>query len=229
MKMLHACLLRIIDPANRTTLGFYHFNPYVHAMWTRYQPPLHTGTVIKRYHEVDDRTKPLSSGLHLSLFRDPYAVIPTLFHEFQHFNGDPNEASVFLKTQMFSIKFYKKYRDADARNDGVFAQLTALLGMPPGADKTDKLNDIIERYYGKCISEEEAESHADQEIARLNNIVDMANDQETWDRDIKYPYLDDENDSYNRDLIRRIIIRYDTVPKSITKREFEAIISGQID
>lgn len=227
MDMLYACPLRLIDPANRRTLGFYQFKPYVHAMWVQFIPPLKTGTVISRYHEVDDRTKPLSSGLNLQLFRDCYAVIPTLFHEYQHFRGDPNEASVFLKTQLFSISFYKKHPQANAKADGVFAQLTTLLGLPPAADKRTAFNNLIERYYGKQLSFADAQRRAAAELASLNAFIDGANAQETWDPDKKLPRLSDEEDKRNQDLIRDIVIRFATVPKSITAEEFESILKGK--
>ena len=227
MDMLYACPLRLIDPVNRQTLGFYQFKPYIHAMFVQYIPPLNTGKVIARYHEVDDRTKPLSSGLNLALFRDPYAVIPTIFHEYQHFRGDPNEASVFLKTQIFSIRFYKKHKKADAKADGVFAQLTAMLGLPPAADKRGALNQLIERCYGRQMSEDDAAKRADGEIAAINAFVDGANARETWEPEIKLPRLDDGGDEENRDLIRDILIRFATVPKSVTAEEFEAIVKGK--
>lgn len=226
MEMLRVCPLRLIDPVNRQTLGFYQFKPYIHAMWTQYQPPLNTGRVISRYHEVDDRTKPLSSGLNLQLFRDPYAVIPTIFHEYQHFKGDPNEASVFLKTQLFSIGFYKKYPDADARRDGVFAQMTSMLGLPPAADKLQALNDIIEKCYGKQKTKEEAEAHAKEELGQLNMMIMATNTQQTWDRKITFPQFAEGQDEKNRDLIRDILIRFDTVPKSITEKEFNKICAA---
>ena len=224
MKMLYACPLRLIDPVNRKTLGFYQFKPYIHAMFVQYLPPLNTGTVISRYHEVDDLTKPLSSGLNLALFQNPWAVIPTIFHEYQHFCGDPNEASVFLKTQMFSIRFYKKYPKADAKADGVFAQLTTMLGLPPAEDKRGALNQLIERCYGRQLSQEDAEKRAESEIAAINAFVDGANARETWDPDVKMPHLADGEDEKNRDLIQNIVIRFATVPKSVTAEEFDAIV-----
>ena len=227
MEMLTACPLRLIDPANKRTLGFYQFQPFVHNMWVRYEPPIRVGRVIDRYHEVDDRTKPLSSGLNLSLFLDPYAVIPTFFHEFQHYKGDPNEASVFLKTQVFSIAFYRKYRKANAKADGVFAQLTMLLGMPPASDKVDKLNGIIRRFYGEQLSRQRAEAHAEETVEGINRMVDDFNEKETWCPEIRLPRLDEEGDSINSYLIREIVIRYGMVPKSVTKAEFEAILADQ--
>lgn len=227
MDMLYACPLRLIDPANRRTMGFYQFKPYIHAMWVQYTPPERTGKVISRYHEVDDRTKPLSSGLNLKLFCDSYAVIPTLFHEYQHFMGDGNEASVFLKTQLFSIRFYKKYRAANAKEDGVFATMTTTLGIPPAVDKLPGLNALIERAYGKQLSPADAAQRADREIANINAFVKMANDGETWDPDVKMPMLSEKEDAKNMSLIRGIVIRFATVPKSINKDEFIAILKGR--
>ena len=226
MEMLRVCPLRLIDPVNRQTLGFYKFKPYIHAMWVQFQPPEGIGKVISRYHEVDDRTKPLSSGLNLQLFRDPYAVIPTIFHEFQHFKGDPNEASVFLKTQMFSISFYKKYRKANARADGVFAQMTNMLGLPPEVEKVSVLNKAIRDCYGVQTTREEADKHADSEIQRLNLSMLKTNQMESVDKQETFPQFAEGQDEKNRDLIRDILIRHDTVPKSITEQEFRGIVEG---
>jgi hypothetical protein len=224
MEMLRNYPLRLIDPVNRGTLGFYRFEPYVHAMWVQYQQPKDTGKVISRYHEVDDRTKPLSSGLNLQLFRDIYSVIPTLFHEYQHFKGDPNEASVFLKTQVFSISFYKRYTSAKASRDAVFARMTEVVGQPPLTEKCEALNELIKQFYGVKVTREKATAHADNRIAELNNAIAQINQQETWDPEIKFPLFTIDEDVINRDLIHDIIIRWDMTPKSITASEFQKII-----
>lgn len=224
MDMLRACPLRIIDPVNDRTLGFYQFKPYVHAMWIQYRPPKDTGEVIARYHEVDDRTKPLSSGLNLKLFLDPWAVIPTLFHENEHFKGDPNEASVFLKTQLFSIAFYKKYPRANAAADVVFARMTEELGLPPRPEKREALNALIRGSYGEQRPRAEAEKMADGEITRLNSMITIANASATWCPQVTFPLFNDKGDFKNRDLIRDILIRFATVPKSVTAKEFDDIL-----
>ncbi len=225
MEMLRNYPLRLIDPVNRGTLGFYKFEPFVHVMWLQYEPPMNSGKVISRYHEVDDRTLPLSSGLNLQLFRDIYSVIPTLFHEYQHFKGDPNEASVFLKTQVFSISFYQRHKSAKASRDAVFARMGELLGQPPAADKCTELNALIEKYYGKEIPEKEASAHAEQEILALNEKIQMTNMLQKWDPAVKYPLFTKDEDSFNRDLILDIIVRWDMTPKSITEKEFRKILS----
>lgn len=221
--MLRECPLRLIDPAEEQTLGFFKFKPYLHMLWIQYQPPEKVGKVISRYHEVDDRTRPLSSGLSIRLFLDPYAVIPTIFHEYQHFSGDRNEASVFLKTQMFSIAFYKKYRKANARRDGVFAEMTSMLGMPPKVENIQLLNDKIKECYGERVSKEKARKNADQEIEKINGGIYMKNMTETWDPKVKYPLLTEEEDKKDRDLIHDVIVRFQTAPKSITEEEFAKI------
>lgn len=226
MDMLRVCPLRLIDPVNRQTMGFYQFKPYIHAMWVHYQQPKGSGKVISRKHEVDDRTKPLSSGLNLKLFLNPYAVIPTIFHEYQHFCGDPNEASVFLKTQLFSIRFYKTYREANASADGVFAQMTAMLGMPPAAEKVDMLNSTIRNYYGEQITRPIAEQKAENELDRLNKAIATINANETWDQAVSFPLLNENEDAQNAKLIREILIRFATVPKSISKSAFADIVKN---
>ena len=226
MDMLAACPLRIIDPVNQTDLGFYQFEPYIHRMWYLYQPPHGTGKVNARYHEVDDRTRPLSSGLNLKLFTDPYSVIPTLFHEHEHFAGDVNEASVFLKTQMFSISFYKKYPGAKPARDVVFATLTDLLGMPPAAGKREALNDLIRKYYGEQTTRAEAEKRADGQLNMMNLNINLHNMNERWCPDIKYPLLNDVEDKKNMTIIRDSIIRFSCAPKSLTDQEYKDIIKA---
>ena len=226
LDMLQKYPLRLIDPVNKRTLGFYKFDPYLHAMWVQYQPPKDTGKVIARYHEVDDRTRPLSSGLNLQLFRDLYSVIPTIYHEYQHFCGDANEASVFLKTQVFSIDFYRRHKTAKASRDAVFARLTELLGMPPEVDKCEELNKLIKQYYGEEIGEAEAKKHAASELNRMNSLILMSNMQEKWDPEVKFPLLNEKEDKKNMELIRDIIIRWDMTPKSITPDTFSSIAAG---
>lgn len=225
MDMLRACPLRLIDPVNRKTLGFYQFDPFVHAMWTQYRPPIDTGEVISRFHEVDDRTKPLSSGLNLKLFLDPWSVIPTLYHEHEHFAGDPNEASVFLKTQVFSIGFYRKYRQADASSDGVFARMTEELGMPPRREKLSALNELIRQFYGEQHTQKEAIQLAEEQLMKLNMMIKLTNMSLKWDPKITFPLLDEGGDEANRDLIHEITVRFAMVPKSITEDEFDKIVS----
>ena len=224
MDMLTACPLRIIDPANQADLGFYQFEPFIHRMWYLYEPPQGTGPVKARYHEVDDRTRPLSSGLHLRLFTDPYSVIPTLFHEHEHFAGDPNEASVFLKTQMFSIDFYKRYSGAKPAKDVVFATLTDLLGMPPQENKRGDLNELIKKYYGEQTSQEEAEKRANGQISMMNLNINLHNKNERWCPDIKYPLFSEEEDNKNMTIIHDSIVKFCTAPKSVTEQEYRAIV-----
>ena len=227
MDMLTVCPLRIIDPANQTDLGFYTFEPFIHKLWYQYEPPKGTGQVKARFHEVDDRTRPLSSGLNLRLFTDPYSVIPTLFHEHKHFVGDVNEASVFLKTQLFSIDFYKKYKGAKPARDVVFATLTDLLGMPPSVDKCDDLNALIKKYYGEQTTEEEAEMRANGQISMMNMNIVAQNSHEKWCPDIKYPLLTDEEDKKTKTIIHDSIVKYCTAPKHLTEQQFTDIVNGE--
>ncbi|MDO4417723.1 MAG: hypothetical protein Q4C02_05515, partial [Eubacteriales bacterium] len=71
-----------------------------------------------------------------------------------------------------------------------------------------------------------AEAHADDQLAKLNKGIADVNRKQTWDKEIRFPLFADEEDEKNRDLIREIIIRFDTVPKSITDSEFTQIVKG---
>lgn len=226
MSMLTQYPLRLIDPANRQTMGFYRFRPYAHAIFVQFIPPENTGKVIARYHEVEDRTKPLSSGLNLQLFQDPYAVIPTIFHEYQHYEEDPNEASVFLKTQMFSTRFYKQYKQAKPAADYVFVHLTSLLGAPPDSDHLSEFNKLIESMYGTQLSEKRAKELANAEIAGINAAVDGFNSGLKWDPEVKLAHLSPKEDKEHEEMIREIVVRFATVPKSVTEEEFLAIVNG---
>jgi hypothetical protein len=263
MDLLIKYPLRLIDPGNQTTDGFYEFRPYNHAMWIQYTPPKDTGKVIRRYHEALDMTFPNSSGLNIRLFTDPYAVIPVMFHEYNHFRGDNNEASVFLKTQLFSQKFYREHRQADPSKDPTFVTLATILGTPPNSEACQQLNDLIRTYYGETLSQEQGQLLAEVKINQLNTQIRLMNRSATWDPEIVFPLLADKPlesddtkrpadinwdllkksfpsladellesddtkypvDPDTRDIIKRAIIRAATAPKSITKEEFEAIVS----
>jgi len=190
-------------------------------MWVRYTPPMNVGQVQKRYHEVLDMTLPNSSGLNIRLFTDPYAAVPVMFHEYNHYIEDPNEASVFLKTYAFSIKFYRKYKDADPAKDNVFIHLKKLLGTDIDSNRFNELNELILKYYGAPKSKEEAIAEAESDLQQKNLYVQYNNKQQTWCPDVQMPLLDDEGDKFNANLIRNIRIRYAQVPRTITKKEFE--------
>ena len=215
--------LRLIDPGNETTEGFYTFEPYRHAMWVRYTPPQDVGQVQKRYHEVLDMTLPNSSGLNVRLFSDPYLAVPVMFHEYNHYLEDPNEASVFLKTYVFSLKFYRKYPDADPAKDLTFMHLNRLLGNAPDAEKMNLLNDLILKYYGAPKSKKEAIAEADADLMRKNMYIEYNNQQQTWCPEVRMPLLNDAGDKENADLIRNIRIRHAQVPRTITQRIFNRL------
>ena len=223
MGLLTKFPMRIIDPSNQGTLGFYQFEPYIHSMWTRYEPPLHQGRVLERYHEVMDMTLPNSTGFHLRLFADPFVLIPVLFHEYSHYRGDHNEASVFLRTHFFSQEFYRKHQEANPLLDAVFSRLQQVLGAKPDPNKVEGLNGLIEKYYGRQVSQEEAEKQAEATIVRINTQVDLINRTQSWCPDVKMPRLDEAEDHGNQALIRKIIIRFATIPRAITEENFRII------
>ena len=216
--------LRLIDPINVKTDGFYKFEPYYHEMWTNYIPPKNEGQVIKRYHEVLDMTIPNSTGIKLSLFSDIYSVIPVLFHEHSHYRGNPNEASVFLRTQLFSKLFYNKYNNADASKDFIFNFLSNLLGSDPDYKYTEALNNLIILHYGEKISEELAIIDADDSIMCGNNYVKDTNEKLKWCPEIKYPLLNEKEDSDNYKLLRKILIKAAIVERTISTPMFNAIL-----
>ena len=81
------------------------------------------------------------------------------------------------------------------------------------------------RIFGYRICEKASE-HADQKIKSLNDLISMANQQEKWDPEIKFPLFTDDEDSVNLDNIYTIIVRWNTTPRSITKDEFSKILSN---
>ena len=212
--------LRLIDPGNKSTDGFYTYEPYLHTMWVRYTPPINVGQVVSRYHEVLDMTLPNSSGLNIRLFTDQYAAIPVMFHEYLHYLGDLNEASVHLKTHIFSIKFYKKYRKADPKKDFAFSALKNIFGNKVDPENHFVLNILISKYYGAQMPYEDAVKRAIEEVDNINNYIKINNIQEKWCPEILCPFLDDKEDKKHADMIKEIVIRYAQVPKSITKQEF---------
>jgi hypothetical protein len=225
MALLRPYPLRLIDPGKQDEQGFYEFAPYYHAMWVQYEPPLKTGRVIRRFHEVRDMTVPNSTGLNVRLFSDPYRVIPTMFHEYCHYLGDRNEASVFLKTQLFSDKFYRSNPAAKPMQDFVFLQLSVMLGTPADVKSSGKLNELIQKMYGQQKTREQAQLFAEQRIARINAGIKSSNQRETWHPEITMPQLADEEggDIANMLLIHDILMRYYTVPREISDDEFNVI------
>jgi len=257
MKLLSDYPLRLIDPANKPTQGFYKFKPYEHQMWVNYTPPEKIGQVHRRYHEIVDLTVPNSVGLQVMLFTDKYRVIPTIFHENLHYLGDRNEASVWLQTHLYSKKLYGRF-SVDTTADFVFQHLNMLLGDPPAIDSVEALNKLILQCYGEPISEEEAKKRANETIEGINNFVVRLNVQETWSPEVRMPMLAEsprvttaqlqvlqsganpmnmlglsqENrilisygcDESNYKLLKDIIVRAATAPRSITKPEFNAIL-----
>lgn len=217
--------LRIIDPANVSTEGFFKFEPYKMANWVEYTPPLNIGPVIRRFNEILDMTIPNSTGLNLRLFTDIYTVCPVLFHEYCHYKDDHNEASVFLCTQLFSQQFYTKYRKrADPKRDFAFIHLQSLLGMPPSPERVDRLNNLILINYGPQIPEKEAGQSAQDNIDRINAWLVYANSRATWCAEKSFPLLADNEDKRNYHLLFSILKHFASLPRSIDQAKFNRIL-----
>lgn len=223
MRLLCNYPLRIIDPQNDTKEGFFSFEPFKHAMWTQYQPPLNVGQVISRYHQVLDMTIPNATALHTRLFMRPYALIPVLFHEYCHFRGDPNEASVFLRTQLFSRQFYREHPDAQPAKDATFVTLQALLGTDIKDDKAEPLNKLIVKYYGEAGTEAQGQQKASLFIAGQNEMIKLRQALEKWHPEVWFPLLETE-DKENGELIRKILVRYTQTPRTITRAQFKQLL-----
>ena len=226
MELLRLYPLRLIDPKNTSTEGFFEFQPFIHIMWVQYQPPLNVGKVQRRYHEALDMTKPNAAGINIRLFENEYGVVPVLFHEYCHYCGDHNEASVWLRTQLFSQRFYKEYEDSDPTADYTFVHMQNLLGAKPNPDKTEELGLFIEKYYGKQVSQAEGKQIALMRIMQINMQVQASNASTTWGPEITFPYLGDEvpGDTATYNTITRAVMRYATMPRAITKEQFNAVI-----
>ena len=226
MELLRLYPLRLIDQKNTLTEGFFEFRPYIHTMWVQYQPPLNEGPVQRRYHEALDMTKPNASGINIRLFENEYGVVPVFFHEYCHYCGDHNEASVWLRTQLFSQQFYKKYEDADPAADYTFVHMQNLLGSKPNPDKTEELGLFIEKYYGKQVSQAEGNQIALANIAQINLQVMSSNTTTTWCPEVKFPKLGDQapDDTATYSVVTRAVTRYATMPRKISKEHFIAVV-----
>ena len=227
MELLNVYPLRLIDKQNEQTEGFFEFQPYLHQMWIQYQPPLNVGPVSRRYHEAVDMTVPNATGINVRLFENGYTVIPVLLHEYCHFRGDHNEASVWLRTQLFSQEFYKKNADADPTADYTFVHMQTLLGRKPSPDKADELGDFIEKYYGKQQSEEVGKKAAMEKVAKINQFVEFNNRTTTWCPEVKLPLLgtQGDEDSFAYRVITDATKRYITMPRRIDRTKFERLLS----
>ena len=215
--------LRLIDPGNAGKEGFYDFEPFKHALWTQYIPPKGSGQVTRRYHQVLDMTIPNATGLNVRLFMDLYRLVPVLFHEYLHFLEDHNEASVFLRTQMFSLRFYRRQRSAKPTLDSAFVVLCDRLGKPPDAQRVRDLNELIVKHYGEQKDMTAARKDADRLVAFMNSRLMEMRQQETWHPEIWYPVLGSDGDTCG-ELIRGISIRFATTPRTITGEEFRRIV-----
>jgi hypothetical protein len=60
----------------------------------------------------------------------------------------------------------------------------------------------------------------------MNIMIQSVNQRETWDPEVTFPLLVDEEDWENEDLIRKIVIRFATAPKSVTAEEFQKILEA---
>ncbi|MDR1102913.1 MAG: hypothetical protein LBL42_04055 [Tannerella sp.] len=222
MDLLFNYPLRLIDPVQKkTTAGLRWFEPYRHVQWVHHTPPYNSGPVLGRFHDVLDLTRPNSSGLDVRLFTDSYAAIPLLFHEYCHYMEDLNEASVHLKTHLFSLDFYRRYGEARPEKDAVFTQLSRLLGRSPDSSRFTDLNSLIMDCYGKPKSREEAISAAKDDLREKNALIKTGNKGEKWHPEVKMPYLNKDGDRANAALIAEIVIRYAQVPRTVTQEEFE--------
>jgi hypothetical protein len=225
MRLLQKHPLRLIDSRNTALGGFFAFRPFQHLLVTNYSGAKDKGPVHRRHNHVGDMTTPLATGLNLSLFTGALAALPVLFHEHEHFLGDRNEASVFLKTQLFSLALYKKYPDAGAARDTTFTLLVPLLGVPPSAKRHEALNNFVEKLYGRKMTREEAAKAAAADINNINVWIAAENKAQTWHPEVPYPLLTEAEDAENTAGLREILIRYKTTPRTITLREFKAILA----
>ncbi len=224
MELLINYPLRLINEKNEDINGFFNFTPYDYTLWYNYTPPKDEGPVHKRYIELIDLARPNSSGLNVRLFTRQYAVIPTMFHENEHYMGDLNEASVHLKTYIFSKKFYAQYSPELAIYDGVFLTLHQLFGRRINKGAVYKLNDIIELSYGTELSDADAREQATRTIDSINNIINSTNRGLKWCPEIKWPLLSKDEDKRNYDCLYDSLVRNYAQRKSITTSVFRQVI-----
>jgi hypothetical protein len=227
MRLLYCFPLRLIYDKNHEVNGFYKFEPFKYQLWTQYSPPEKTGKVHRRYFELLDISLPNSTGMNVNLFTRTNAAIPTLYHEYQHFLGNNNEASVHLKSYLFSKRFYSQYSPELAAFDGAFLSLHQMLGKKIIDDMAVyALNDKIESYYGNEIDEEGAKEYTDTYLKNINRmVIDSNNRSLTWCPEIKWERLTDDEDKVNADRLRRILMRHYTSKNSISRNEFLQILS----
>jgi hypothetical protein len=227
MQLLQNYPLRLIDPVNQGAEGFFKFDPFKMGNWVVYTPPLGVGPVDRRFNEIVDMTVPNATGLNLRLFTSPYNICPVLFHEYCHYCEDHNEASVFLRTQMFSQRFYSEHRGkADPRQDNAFIHMQSLLGMPPESERVDRLNQFILDLYGPQMSAEESFTKTRETILSINMMLSAANFKENWCPDIRFPLLRPDEDSANFKTLEEILNRFNQLPRTLTKEAFRTTLSS---
>jgi hypothetical protein len=205
--------------------GFFLFSPYKKALWYSYTPPENEGAVHRRYHEIQDMILPNSAGVNVSLFTRQYAAIPTFFHENEHYKGDLNESSVHVKTYFFSKNVYAKYNPELAAYDGVFLTLHKMLGRRVPVNRVYELNDLIERYYGTEMSEEDADRYTDRFVEQYNTQIAASNRALSWNPEIRWPLLTEDEDAANFLKLHNLLKRYYTRRITLSKGEFSELFA----
>jgi hypothetical protein len=225
MRLLQTYPLRLTGFGKANRGGFTVFNPYEHMLVMDSSGAMGKGSVHRCSNEVSDMTVPLAIGLNLSLFTDPYTVLPVLFHEHEHFLGDRNEASVFLKTHLFSQALYQKYPEADATRNSTYMLLKrTVFGDPPEEKRYETLNRFIKKLYGSMMTCTEAEQAADKRIKVINKGIVEENKKLEWLKEIPFPLLTMDEDAESTTVIREILLRYYMTPRTISQDEFREIL-----
>ncbi|OWY25788.1 hypothetical protein C7N43_31680 [Sphingobacteriales bacterium UPWRP_1] len=109
-----------ISPTHTTILGYYLETGYNPMWWTRYIPNSahsafagahghHLGEVKARYIEISNLTEPNAMGIANICFTHPLLLLPTIFHEYQHYKGEKREVAVWVMEHLFTRHIIAKY------------------------------------------------------------------------------------------------------------------------
>lgn len=229
-------------------------NQWVHAyfkerlgydlqLWIRYVGIIddnENGTVISRYLDFKDQTRPNSMGINYRLFLNPVIVSSIIYHEYLHYKGHAGEGDVFFREMLFFRSLVARFAPSDNRKLAEYEKgivhelqkynLTEYL-YPLTVDMEDEsfahyLNDMIIELYDVPVQIEEAISISSEEIAKWEQYISFANHNTKWCPQIKWPSLARAKNI--REQIQSVILKKVTQVHCITLKELDIVLKEEI-
>ena len=248
VKFLERYPLRIMIPNDTGILGDYVMTGATIQQWTSSTPPLNSGRVVRRFLELDDRSLPNSMGIDYRLFQHPVLLLPTLYHEYLHHAGVPendnrpipNEAEVRIRESLFSRGLVAALAPEDDRDLPAYERsiLHAIREIDVGwllfllADFAkphilELLNRTIYEAYGGGFGRQRAEKEADRRIEEKNAQIKSANEGLTWDPWIRWPFFESKDTEQITADYREILVRSASQVNTVDESALESILEEE--